>query len=491
MKIMKRQLFLPVIALTMALGMTGCKGNNNGSKSKSSGALPKISVSSEGNVTEIEIDQTLQLAVKNEAGEAVTGVTWTSSVPTVASVSDAGLVTALGSGETTITAKKDGFKAGNIVIKVRRPAPLATLHFEDAEHYSADGWWSSSSYGSERGPGAKPIYDKESASDGTCVGYFGEGDKETLKFTSNAAIKAEFCVTMGYSSSVDDLSTVESIKLNDKDVTLTDVKYESEGSSYTFHEVSIGNLDIINGENTLEISFKAAAPYIDDLVLYSKQTATIQLKAAPAKQEITVSNAAEDFNIETTDTVQINTNTTGATFTSSSDSIATVTNTGLVTGVAKGTANITIKKDGMYSARVTITVTEKPIAGEIKVEVETGTSPEDVVTFRRASSGDTITDAFPQNAVLTIKFNSDKAGSYKLSMNARGSSSSSDISIAESFEITFNGTKLTLAGNVKGRTLALYELGDVTLKAEENTITVKALTESVPALDYFKLVPNA
>ena len=174
MKIMKRQLFLPVIALTMALGMTGCKGNNNGSKPKSS-ALPKISVLSEGNVTEIEIDQTLQLAVKNEAGEAVTGVTWTSSEPTVASVSDAGLVTALGSGETTITAKKDGFKAGNIVIKVRRPAALATLHFEDAEHYSADGWWSSSSYGSERGPGAKPIYDKESASDGTCVGYFGEG----------------------------------------------------------------------------------------------------------------------------------------------------------------------------------------------------------------------------------------------------------------------------------------------------------------------------
>ena len=279
--------------------------------------------------------------------------------------------------------------------------------------------------------------------------------------------------------------------MNDKDVTLTDVKYESEGTSYTFHEVSIGNLDIINGENTLEITFKAAAPYIDDLVLYSKQTATIQLIAAPAKQEITVSNAAEDFNIEETDTVQINTNTTGATFVSSSDSIATVTDTGLVTGVAKGTANITIKKDGMYSARVTITVTEKPIAGEIKVEVETGTSPEDVVTFREASSGDTITNAFPQNAVLTIKFNSDKAGSYKLSMNARGSSSSSDISIAESFEITFNGTKLTLSGNVKGRTLALYELGDVTLKAEENTITVKTLTESVPALDYFKLVPNA
>jgi hypothetical protein len=49
---------------------------------------------------------------------------------------------------------------------------------------------------------------------------------------------------------------------------------------------------------------------------------------------------------------------------------------------------------------------------------------------------------------------------------------------------------LNLTGTVTGRSNANYELGVVTTQVGENTITITN-KEAAPAIDFFKLVPNA
>ena len=148
-------------------------------------------------------------------GETITltadqqGVTWASSNASVATV-DGGVVTGVNFGEATITASKEGFNPGSVTISVTRPAPTATLHFENADHFAADGEWSKYS-----GDTTTPVYEKEQASDGTCIAYFGAGDRETLTFSSNKDVKAELVITMLSRTSYNDLATLMTVKFKE------------------------------------------------------------------------------------------------------------------------------------------------------------------------------------------------------------------------------------------------------------------------------------
>ena len=377
-----------------------------------------------------------------------------------------------------------------------------TTHTQRVGSALGDGDWS----GSGRGPGETPVYEKSSASDGTCVAYFGEGDKETLTFTSDKAISAELCITMGNNSSFESLAEVEEVKFNEKAINLEEVSYESDGSSgdYTFQEVSFGRIDIKAGQNVLAFEFLASAPYLDDVNIYSKTQATITVVPAPQKEKIVVTNDAASLTIEAEGTVQLTTATTGVSYVSSNENVATVSDSGLVTGVAKGTATITVSKEGMLSAKVTITVLEKLIEGEIRVEAETGKVGDDPasadtdVKIRTASSGETLTERWAAGATLTVTFNATAPGSYKLYINARaaGQYGTADVEdIAAVMEVKVNTVVLTLPPNtaIAGRSFVDYLLGNVTLKSGENKIEVKSLGEDnvVPNIDFFKLVPNA
>ena len=93
-------------------------------------------------------------------------------------------------------------------------------------------------------------------------------DKETLTFTSSAAINAELVITMASRSSSVDLSAQMAIKLNNADVSLAGLTLDG-GSSSDFQAVSLGKLDIAQN-NVLEISFTGnSAPYLDNLEFYS------------------------------------------------------------------------------------------------------------------------------------------------------------------------------------------------------------------------------
>jgi len=447
--------------------------------------LEKLTVTAAANKTSLVQGETVQLTASKE------GVTYTSSDATIASVSATGLVTALKAGQVTIKVSKEGFQDGTIALTITRPEATATLHFEDAAHYAADGFWESSSYG----PVYTPIYSKEQASDGTCVAYFGEGDKETLTFTSTAAVKAELTMKVLYYSAVEDLGSCYNIKVNNTDVSVAGIAY---AGSYEILEISLGEHTLIAGQNTVEINLLGVSPYLDDFCVYASAATTIAVVAAPEMLPIEVTETT--ITIEEGQTAQLTCATEGVTYTSTAEATATVSATGLVTAVAKGNANINITKAGMKSARVKVVVTEKVLAGELRVEAETGTidgealGDDSAIKTRTASTGETITAQWAADTTLTLKVTATNAGSYQLYLNGRagGQYGMSNIEdLATVIEVKINGVALAVTGAISGRTYTDYLLGTVTLVAGENTITIKSIGEAdtAPNIDFLKFVP--
>ena len=126
---MKIKKGLGALAILLALTAVACNGapasSGNGQKSSnqisSTSALPAIKVTAADNKKTLEVDETVKLTADVE------GVTWESSNTAVATVDQEGNVTAVGDGTAKISAKKDGYKAGEISITVNKPAnPLLT-----------------------------------------------------------------------------------------------------------------------------------------------------------------------------------------------------------------------------------------------------------------------------------------------------------------------------------------------------------------------------
>ena len=452
----------------------------------------KVSVA-EGGKTSLLVGETVQLNADKE------GVTWASSDAAIAEVSNTGLVTAKKVGSTTITASGNNLNSGSQAINVVRPDPTAVLHFEQAAHFSADGRW----YNNNRGPDTTPVYEKSSASDGTCIGYFGDGDKETLTFTSDKAVKAELVITMGHNSSFESLATIFEAKFNTAAIDLANVAYisDSDGQGgYTFQGVSFGEFDLIAGENVLEIGMKGNAPYLDDLQIYAAEAATITVVPAPEMQEIAI--AEKSLVVEEGSTVQIVCTTEGVSYTSSSEANATVDTNGLVTGVAKGTATIAVTKPGYITALVSISVTEKVVEGEIRLEAESGKVGEadigtdTAVVIRSTSTGETCTAQWGEGAILTLSKAGVTAGKYTLSFVGRaggqyGTANIEDLSAV--IEIKVNGEAVTVpAIAVSGRTFTNYVIGDVEIAAGDLVVEIKGLSaNTAPNIDFVKLLPAA
>lgn len=453
--------------------------------------LPSITVSSPDNKTSLVIGTTLQLS------SSETGVTWASSDPAIASVSDTGLVEGLKYGSAEISAAKDGFNAGKLTISVTRPAPIATLHMEDADHFAADGQWKTSS----RGPGDTPIYTPSSGnpSDDTCIAYFGVGDKETLTFTSDKAITAEVVVMIGYYYSIDDLTLCYEINFNGALVTMPAQGYVSEGTTgYTYKEMTLGELNIIAGTNVLEFNMLDTAasqyfPYMDDVLFYANETANIQV-VKPAEKDPVVVNE-EKLTVMEGKTVQITSAMTDLTFRSADTSVATVDENGLVRGIKAGSTSIAVSKQNYKTITVPLTVTENPDIIVVSIQGLTG---EGISTRESQNiSGDNKyiidDDGFPVGAVGTLEFDATAAGTFDLYMRCRASggyNSTTTDNLETGLELKINGVKLDLTGTVSGSSFKDYLLGEVTLAVGKVTIEITCIT-SVPTINLFRFVPKA
>ena len=198
----------------------------------------------------------------------------------------------------------------------------------------------------------------------------------------------------------------------------------------------------------------------------------------------------EKIEIKEGETAQITSEMTGLEYKSANTAVATVDETGLVTGVKAGSTTITVSKEGNFKPlSIPVTVNEK--AGVISLEAENGEVEEaNPVTFRTPSSGASgqMADSWPEGATLTFKFNSEIAGKFQLYVTARGS----NIDFAESMGVKVNGADVTISGTYNGsRTFGETLVGEVTLINGENTMIITHLAGTMANIDFLRLVPQA
>lgn len=123
---MKMKKGLGIFAVLLAFSVTACnlvpqtseskKEEESSEVSNSSSQQQAIKITAAGGKKTLEIGEEVQLSAD------VDGVTWSTANAEVATVSDAGLVTAIAPGSAAIKAVKEGYKDGSISITVTKPA---------------------------------------------------------------------------------------------------------------------------------------------------------------------------------------------------------------------------------------------------------------------------------------------------------------------------------------------------------------------------------
>ena len=220
--------------------------------------------------------------------------------------------------------------------------------------------------------------------------------------------------------------------------------------------------------------------------------------SVPKKETIKVSAADNKTTLNPEDQVQLtakvgNDVIDGVSWASSDATIAAVSETGLVRALKAGKVTITASKDGYTEGKISITVQ----APEVLVQIESGTSEDNVITFKDSHNVDTdMVDAWPQNAVLTLEFNAPKAGTYELHVFCRahgGYQNENTEVVAEQMEIKVNDNDVVLSGQITGPTFTDYKIGETNLLSGSNVMTVKSLAPdgNMTTIDYFNFVLKA
>ena len=186
-------------------------------------------------------------------------------------------------------------------------------------------------------------------------------------------------------------------------------------------------------------------------------------------------------------TAQITSSMEGLSFRSSSTSVCTVDQTGLVTGVKAGTATITVSKEGNYKdAKVAVTVLEKEGIVTLDLASAVKAPAEAIEDYTSGSSGFWFRNP-KKDGTLTYTFNSELAGLFDIQMGLRGS----NIGVAENMSIKVNGVDVVLEGTVNTSYSAVeYVVGQANLKVGENTMVITFLADSALYMKSIKFVPH-
>lgn len=192
----------------------------------------------------------------------------------------------------------------------------------------------------------------------------------------------------------------------------------------------------------------------------TKITYTVQ-KSAPA-----ITLTANSTTLKVGGTLQLNSNVTGVTYSSSNAQVATVSADGVVTGVGAGSVTITATKDGCTAGTIDLTVTSDSSSGggESGGGSSGGESGETkTVTIESGKETDFwFNDAHSDVAVSSIMIDAKKlTGTNHVRVRLRGntedwaggfylshsdSSNSFNIESKEKCEVTLNGTVYTITG---------------------------------------------
>ena len=503
-----KKALLPVLAsaLLLTMGLAACNNSTPASNSGSTSGEAeevKIEITSEGGKKEIQVGETLQLTA------SVEGVTWSTKSTDIVSVSETGLVTAIKDGSARITAKKDGYANGSFTVTVLKAPdrePNYSLRLEEAEHYDPDDFWGMSWGGTVMGPGDSPVEDNGGKTDdGTSLGWLTQGCKETMTFTSDKAVKAEIGVTMAYNAEMN-LEGVLSVKFNGKEISMSgrSVSGPSDGDTnnyYEFSTVSFGMVDLVAGNNVLEIEMLAQGPNMDKVVIFTTEKLQIAAVPAQAKPKIEVVEADLEVVVDSEVSIQVKDNLAGVTFTSADETIATVSAAGAVKGIKAGRTTIELTKEGYKKATVNVTVKAKPVAGQVILEAEAGEIVGGRVENDNNSSGGARVGYLAADTSLTLKTTLEEAGEYTVSMFAYSNNVSDwstypnvtadelDLSSCMTFKV--NNVDVALTGKVLPAgpwgNYVEVSFGDFNLVKGENTFAF-AFTAQGPNIDYVKLV---
>ena len=198
-----------------------------------------------------------------------------------------------------------------------------------------------------------------------------------------------------------------------------------------------------------------------------------------------------ELTIEIGKTAQITSSMTGLQYASSSTSVATVDETGLVTAKRVGEATITVSKDGNYKpAKVKVTVTE--VAGTFQISGEQGViAPEGGAEWYvsgYAPSASRLRN-FKKDSTVTFTFDSEKAGDFDVIFNVRGN----NYNLADYITVKVNDADVAVTGSCNSQNSGIdVKIGQATLKATGNTLVITTIAENSPMnLHYIKFVPAA
>lgn len=458
----------------------------------------------------IAVGETKQLSVTTE------GVAFASSNNDVATVSATGLVTAVAVGNCEIVITKDGYKDAKVSVAVTKAVEpdtiISVLEFENAEHYSPTGSW-----GSGWSVKDSPIETSDAAHGGQAVGYFATGCKETIEFTSDKAGSADFDIYMGINVDTP-LDGVLKMTLNGKEIAMGErvAKGARDGGQWNysdFQAVSFEGLNILEGKNVLVFEALAQCPNLDYIEATSKEVTLTQLI------KLDIEGNFDPVTVETGKTVSLSITTEGVSYASENESVAKIDASGVVTGVAQGSTNIIISKDGYKNAKVAVTVTYKAVAPEGGVVLEfedathfspdgtwggswaTLTSP--VENSPTASGGQSLGN-FKTGCTETLTFKASAAG--KVDITIVGASSLADYSgyptikmaempIADYMTMSIADNDVSLADKVlPGKDAQDYYnwqeivLQGVDVVAGDNSLVVAIIGSQGPNLDYVKIV---
>jgi gliding motility-associated-like protein len=331
---------------------SGCRSATGGSVSVTVNSNPTVTVPNGGNVCD---EGTLNLSPS-------TGGTWTSSAPTVASITNGGVVTgeSAGTADMTFTNTTTGCSstasAGTITVS---PLPTFTVSTTDPSACGASdgtitisGLNASTTYQVSTASGALPP--SMSNGSGEIVLTFGSGSYSPISVSLNG------CTTV-------DNGTYELNDPSSPSITVPNGGVVCEGETLnlspatggTWSSNNPGVVSITNGGILTGASGgTATVTYTDGTTGCSSLASdgAITVNAAPT---VTTPNGG---NVCVGETLNL-TPSTGGTWTSSDGTVATITNGGVVTGVDQGTATMTYTETatGCSSLASTGSITVNPL----------------------------------------------------------------------------------------------------------------------------------
>ncbi len=335
-----RLLWSAVLLVGLVFQLTGC-ANNNG--------LDAISVTP--STQALNVGQSAQLSVTGTYGNAshpttkpvTVGLSWTSSSPSVAAVSTDGLVTALSAGSTTVTASAAGF-AGTVT-------STCVVTVSGAGGSTGGG----SVIAIEILPGSQSV-----SGPGQTAQYLAIGTT-----SNNATVNLTTQVT--WTSSVLSVATVGA-----NTGLATGVGQGSTTITALYIDPTSGAT--ITGTASFNVSGTAGQEFTALTIIPGSQG----LSASGQTGQLVAlgTSGSTGFQLDVTDSPQIQ-------WLSSSPSVATVSATGLVTGVSAGASTITAELSNSDGSLVTATST---------VNVTLTAAPEPILSLEIIPSSITVND---------------------------------------------------------------------------------------------------